>query len=243
MSVAQAQPAPPPEQTLTEEAALAALTLIAMSPSVPEPDMLAMVEALLTPLGIGADAARAAGMLAFGAVLLEPRQGAGPAYGFTARTAPARRAAYLLNAAKRIDAAHARVEPQMRAAESLHGVGDEVDAQKIRVRAAKDARFEETERRHLAQHLNAERARADAAERVDEQAAIYGGVLGWKARMDERTTKACRAAHGKNFNAGRPPTLPGVEEGERITGYPGMPHGGACRCVPAPPFAGAELLV
>lgn len=245
MSVAQASPdmsGNSPPEPVTEEAILAALTLLALTPDLPEPDMLAAVEALLAPVGITADAARAAALLAFGAALLTPREGAGQAYQFTARTAPARRAAYLLNAARRIDEAHARVLPQERAARSLQAVGDEEDAQKVRERAAADARFEERERQFLAQHLAAERARADAAERVDEAAKNFGPLLGWRSRQDERVTPACRKAHGRNFAASHPPTLPGYEEGVVVRGWPGEPHGGACRCVPGPPVAGAELM-
>lgn len=100
----------------------------------------------------------------------------------------------------------------------------------------------EVERRYLEQHMGAERARVEAASKVDRAAAEHGPILGWKARLDAATTKACRAASGKNFDSRRAPTLPEVEEGERVTGYPGTPHGGVCRCVAVPPYPGATLL-
>lgn len=236
MTVAQAGPTvgPPPQQPPpTEDAILAALTLLALTPDLPEPQLLAGVQALLAPLGIGADAARSAALLAFvGVTAIELGEQAGVAERFVARTSPARRAAYTLNAARRIEEAHGRVEPQMRAAESLHGVGDEADAQKVREQAARDARYEDRERQFLAQHLAAERTRQAAAQHVDRLADRFGPVLGWKARLDERTTPECRAAHGKNFRADRPPAI----------GWPGTLHGGTCRCVATGPFNDAPVL-
>jgi hypothetical protein len=89
------------------------------------------------------------------------------------------------------------------------------------------------ERRYFAQHLNAERARMDSARRVDALAGRLGTTrLGWRAVMDERTTEACRAANGRNFDVAKPPPI----------GYPGTLHGGTCRCVPAPPFPGQPLI-
>lgn len=241
MTVAQAGPRsdrqtdPPPGQ-VSEGAVLAALTLLALTPNLPGRQLAAAAEALLAPLGVAAEAARAAAMLAFGAPLLSAEIPAdvrpGPALAFTARTSPARRAAYLLNAARRIDGAYGRVVPQMRAAESLAGVGDEADAQKLRERAARDARFEERERQFLAQHLAAERARAEAAERVDAAAQSFGSVLGWRSRRDDLVTPECREADGKSFRAERPPAI----------GFPGTLHGGACRCIPVAPTAGADFL-
>lgn len=77
------------------------------------------------------------------------------------------------------------------------------------------------ERRYLAQHLNAVRYSREAAQRVDNAVQRYGTTaLGWWAHLDSRTTPECRAAHGSNFSATRPP----------IIGYPGTLHGGTCRC-------------
>jgi hypothetical protein len=82
------------------------------------------------------------------------------------------------------------------------------------------------ERRYLAQHLNAERIRKEAAAQVDEARGKYGDILGWKAQMDERTTPECAAANGTNFHALVPPAI----------GYPGTLHGGTCRCKAVAPF-------
>lgn len=88
------------------------------------------------------------------------------------------------------------------------------------------------ESRHLDQHLDAQERRARAAERVDAQARKGGTatddqgrpILGWKAHDDDRVTPECVAADGAWFYAHRPPLI----------GYPGMPHGGTCRCWAAP---------
>ena len=94
----------------------------------------------------------------------------------------------------------------------------------------------EAERRHLASHLAAERARADAAGRVDMMASLHGPVLGWRAVQDAVTTPGCRSAHGRNFLAARPPLIEGRPS------YPGTQHGGACRCEAVAPYPGAGLL-
>lgn len=124
-----------------------------------------------------------------------------------------------------------------------------------RVQAAYDAgaepgRPEEAEERFLEQHLDAQQRRRQAAERVDAEAAKPGHVVDgtpdlprpiriegaegprihgprvillWRAHPDDRVTPECRAADGCWFYADTPP----------IIGYPGMPHGGTCRCWPA----------
>ncbi len=116
------------------------------------------------------------------------------------------------------------------------------------------------EARYLEQHLDAQRRRRAAAARVDAEAAKPGQgrmvtpgtgprnddggtpgdpdgtleargrvILGWKAHTDDKVTPECRAADGAWFYADRPP----------IIGYPGMPHGGTCRCWPVPITAAA----
>jgi hypothetical protein len=90
----------------------------------------------------------------------------------------------------------------------------------------------EAERRFLSQHLAARAGRQSAAQTVDRVSAVWGPLLGWRARMDASTTAACRAANSHNFYAARPPAI----------GYPGSLHGGTCRCVPGPPFKDAGLV-
>ena len=89
-----------------------------------------------------------------------------------------------------------------------------------------------TEQRLYGAHLAAETRRAKAAEQLDAAALQFGDVLGWKAVLDERTTPLCRAAHGRNFSASRPPQI----------GYPGVAHGGQCRCRARRPWANGEML-
>lgn len=107
------------------------------------------------------------------------------------------------------------------------------------------------EERFVQQHLDAQTERQKAAGRVDREAAKPGNVvsgsgdassgpgehdassvdratparviLKWRAHPDDRVTPECRAADGAWFYADTPP----------IIGYPGMPHGGTCRCWPA----------
>lgn len=131
-----------------------------------------------------------------------PASGLPPASAFVDRTAVVRRAQYIVAAAQRYMQA-----PDKRA-------------------------WMDAERRYLAQHLDAGRARREAAGKVDEAAARFGPMLGWYAVLDGATTPECRAAHGKNFAAARPPAI----------GYPSTLHGGACRCRPGPPWPHGETL-
>jgi hypothetical protein len=101
----------------------------------------------------------------------------------------------------------------------------------------------EAERRYLGQHLDAERSRVEASQRVDRASAEHGPVLGWKARMDDITTAACRAANGADFQADHPPRLPRTEDGHELVGFPGTLHGGSCRCIPGPPWGSGRMLV
>ena len=94
------------------------------------------------------------------------------------------------------------------------------------------------EQQYVDQHIAAQARRREAARRVDTEANKPGHVtteegpdedgmgrrsrviLRWRAHPDDRTTPECRAADGAWFYADTPP----------IIGYPGMPHGGTCRC-------------
>lgn len=75
------------------------------------------------------------------------------------------------------------------------------------------------EQRYFQQHLDAVRNRRDAAAQVDKAAKRYGSNLGWYAVLDNRTSKECREAHGRNFDITRIPAI----------GYPGSVHP-HCRC-------------
>jgi hypothetical protein len=118
-----------------------------------------------------------------------------------------RRAAYLVNAVRRLAPAVAS--------------GD-VD---------RIVRAERAEDRYFAAFLEAERRRGVAASAVALVASQYGIgpdgelLLGWLAVRDNRTSADCRWAHGRNFNALVAPRL----------GYPGTVHL-ECRCRPRRPW-------
>lgn len=197
----------------TEQAVIAALVVLLLA-DLPEPELAARARALLIPLGLSAAAVDTAVALVGSRALSAPT-GGGDAVRHVVRTGVARRAAYLVAAGRRLSEAEEQGTPT------------------VALRA---------ERRYLAQHLAAERTRVQAAGRVDVAAAEHGPILGWYAKQDAITSRACRRAHGRNYRADRPPVLPASEEGHRVVGFPGTPHGGACRCVPGRPWPGGVLM-
>ncbi len=107
-------------------------------------------------------------------------------------------------------------------------------------RGAKPGEPEAREERFIDQHLDAQEKRRRAAETVDNEARQPGHVvdapggrviLRWRAHTDDKVTPECAAADGAWFYADTPP----------IIGYPGMPHGGTCRCWPAHAGSLAEV--
>lgn len=118
-----------------------------------------------------------------------------------------RRAAYLVNAVRRLAPAVASDDP------------------------ARIHRAQLAEDRYFAAFQEAERRRNSAGAVVAQLAAGYGLdargelLLGWRARLDSRTSADCRWAHGRNFNALVMPPI----------GYPGMVHL-ECRCEPVAPW-------
>lgn len=110
-----------------------------------------------------------------------------------------RRASYLVNAARRVSRGALRGE-----------LGAALAA----------------ERRYWEQHRHAMKNRMDQAQAVADAMAFWPGRwLGWHAKMDDRTSAECRAAHGRNFNPNRIPPI----------GYPGAVHP-HCRCRPGAPW-------
>lgn len=121
-----------------------------------------------------------------------------------------RRAAYLVAAARRLSTAW-----------SSPDTGPDRMGAAARLRAAWEA-----EKRYLSQHVAAQSKRNAAAVAVDQIWRLHGrpDLLGWSARMDERTTAECAAADGRNFD---PRMIPPI-------GYPGTVHMFCrCRAVPA----------
>lgn len=197
------QQQPPPQQP-SDAAAIAALTLLLLhaGTAVAAGSTLEAATSLLGQLGIS-PAAVAAIWPDVASFTLSP-QSDGAAGSWVRRTSAARRAAYALNAARRLDAAG--VTPES------------VDA----------------EHRHMGQHDLAEAKRAEAAARVDEASARHGLTVGWLSRQDDRVTPGCAEASGKNFRADRPPpiiegspNLPGTPHGGTCRCRVTAPHAGA----------------
>lgn len=128
----------------------------------------------------------------------------GPAARQVAGSEPAYRAAYLVAAAGRV---RARVAAGQSYADAI---------------AAEQPNWQA--------HLAAQRNRAVTATTVDRAAAKHRSlVLGWRARMDARTSAECAAADGKNFLVTQRPLI----------GYPGSVHPN-CRCRVVAPFHNGE---
>lgn len=116
----------------------------------------------------------------------------------------------------------ARVEPIFRAEYVL------ASSRRVHAEVSRGVSLDEATRRenqYYRQHLEAMLNRAKIAGNIDRMAGRYGDLLGWYAKLDNRTSPECREANGKNFNASvRPPI-----------GYPGSVHP-HCRCKPGKPF-------
>lgn len=196
---------PPVDAAVTDDAPLIAVLTAMLSGH----DLASILEHVLSqeddPIDFAfRDRTRVKAAAKLAASLLPPErpllgQSTGPAGRWVRRTSTARRAAYVLAAARRL--------------------------------AAREADLQ-AERRYLAQHLAAERARVESAAKVDADGTRYGPVLGWYAILDDRTDPICRALAGHNFLASAPPAQ----------GWPGTLHGGTCRCSSGPAFPQGELL-
>lgn len=188
--------APPPDAA--DQGVIAAITVLLLA-GLPLPVLLQRLSGLLAPIGVPALAlAQLVAMVGIRSLRIDAPSATRPATRTIQRGVAARRAMYLLAAARRL----AR--------------GGTLAA----------------ERRLFAAHRVAEDRRRAAAARIDRAAAAHGPLLGWKARLDERTTPLCRSAHGRNFSALRPPAI----------GWPGTLHAGNCRCLPRAPWRNARLL-
>jgi hypothetical protein len=137
----------------------------------------------------------------------------GAASAQTSRMNAARRAQYVIAAAKRV----------LGAAREARAKGEPAGAA---VRAQLDV-----ERRYYAMHQAAMWNRARAAGSTDMAAAEHGDLLGWNTIRDNRASAECLAADGKNYYASAMPDI----------GYPGSVHP-HCRCFPSAPHPGGKLL-
>jgi hypothetical protein len=141
-----------------------------------------------------------------------------------------RRAAYLVNATRRLTVAwllgtqpDVGGHPAKSPATNLPwtGPGDGLSGR------ARMAVAWEREKNHLASHLLAVSKRNSAARAVATAWLAQGrsGLLGWSARMDRKTSGECREANGRNFDPSRVPPI----------GFPGAVHPD-CRCRAVRPF-------
>lgn len=154
----------------------------------------AAVALLLAPLGLGAGVAALAVKVAYSKVFGGPpspsRMVAG-IYGVSGDASGSEtaqdsqelyyRAAFILNASKRIDE---RIKRGQTAEQAVAA-----------------------ERANVKRHLDARARRAEIARQVAEVAKVHGPLLGWYAKMDARTSAECRAANGKNFDAETVPVI------------------------------------
>lgn len=190
------QPAAPPDQIQQQQRQTQALaSVLAAGVTAGSVAALVSLTGVSTPVAAAVLALSGVGLPVTAAV-------AGPASRLTAAAEPSYRAAYLLAAARRVQAL--------------------IDAGMSRQDAVA------AERRFAVAHRSAQANRRRAAVAVDQQAARHGVVLGWYARMDARTSAECAAANGKNFTATRPPLIgyPGAVH-PHCRCRPGVAHTGA----------------
>lgn len=199
----------PPQRSQLELAVLAALAAyVAGSAAVTGAVTVAALIALLARVGVRRRAARAVLQLnlAIGVTVSGFGLGDGAAARRVAADEPMWRAAYLLNAGRRLDRALAL--PQRADEQGLTPFD----------RALLD------ERRFIDQHTAAAARRAAVGAQVDRAAAEHGLLLGWHTDPTSKVTPACAAMHGTNFYAAYPPPV----------GYPGAVHP-RCRCTAGRP--------
>lgn len=140
-----------------------------------------------------------------------------------------RRAAYLINAGRRLGTAVVREKAQpgsIQAAMTRERglLRQHLEATRLRNEAAGRVQDEYDK-------VSAQRQTENRAKRAAGQESTLGLLaksrnieLGWYTVLDKRTSPECRAADGKNFDPLQPPTI----------GLPGTVHP-RCRCLPGPP--------
>lgn len=137
------------------------------------------VVSALTAAGVTVAAATAAWRL-LSATLTVPSGPLGPASTRIAATEASYRAAYLLNASRRI---------------------------MISLKTGDLSQAVANERQYFKLHLGATAKRQSVGDQVDQMVALHGDQLGWKAVMDSRTSAECAEADGSNFDVTDPPLI------------------------------------
>lgn len=211
----QVPPAQQPPQGLDDPALAIAVAAILAGAAGPAVSVAAVIAALKVRFAMSAAAWSALGAV-LGDVMQHPPAVTGvigAASAQTSRMNAARRAQYVLAAAKRVTVAardaRAKGEPVTKA------IADQLA----------------TERRFYGQHTQAMWNRAKAAGQTDMAAAEHGPLLGWNSVLDSRTSPECRNADGRNYYATAMPDI----------GFPGSVHP-SCRCFPSAPHPGGKLL-
>jgi hypothetical protein len=210
------QPVPPPPPSGLDDPALAiAVASVLIGEAGPAIAVAAAIAALKVRFALTTAAVSALGaVLSMVMASPPPTTGViGPASAQTSRVNLARRAQYVIAAAKRV----------MGAARDARAKGEPVSAA-IRAQLAKERRWYE-------QHQAAMWNRATAAGKTDMAALEHGNFLGWNTVIDERTSADCRAADGWNYYASSMPDI----------SFPGSVHE-HCRCFPSAPHPRGRLL-
>jgi hypothetical protein len=209
------QPVPPPPSGLDDPALAIAVASVLVGEAGPAIAVAATIAALAARFALTTAAVSALGAV-LNVVLTHPPPVTGvigAASAQTSRVNLARRAQYVIAAAKRV----------MGAARDARAKGEPVGAA-IRAQLAK-------ERRYYEQHQAAMWNRAAAAGKTDMAALEHGNLLGWNTVIDERTSADCRAADGWNYYASSMPDI----------GFPGSVHE-RCRCFPSAPHPRGRVL-
>ena len=205
---------PPPQEEpqyedLTTEAAIIAAiaAYLAVRSAVGFVTLPAEIVTAMTRLGISTAAISTATNLALNSPL--PKVRGGPAARATAETELERRAAYIVNAAKRIE----------------QSMDESVPTPEAGVEGAKLFDALDREQTYHESHLNAQKKRMTAARQTDKvvNRAPVNTKLRWHAIKDEKTDPECLELDGRIFTVNEPPN--GV--------YPGQVHP-HCRCTSQP---------
>jgi SPP1 gp7 family putative phage head morphogenesis protein len=170
--------APPPTAQQVNDNAVIATVAGILATGLPVASAGAYVIVALTGAGITTAAAMAAWKLL--AATLTPEDQHGPAGRAIASMESSYRAAYLVNASRRI---------------------------MVSLKTGDLKRALSAEAGYFKMHLQATAKRKAVGKQVDAQVAIHGKTLGWKAVMDTRTSAECAAMDGENFSVDDPPVI------------------------------------
>lgn len=217
--LAATQGAPQPSSAVVDAVA----DTLALAATVTPTTLVAMLAAILGSTGVALGTVRAVLYLVLrGQQSLGQPPSPGPALQATLNAERAYRAAYLANAAVRVQNAvngGATMEQAIAGEQRFYTAHLQAQANRRRAAAAVDK---------VAEDVDMQTAYGPAA-----VPGMRGTVrlAGWKATIDARTSPECAAANGCNFDVERPPLI----------GYPGTVHP-HCRCRAVKPYRHARVL-